>query len=145
MPNCQTPVILAGAVEGSLHLLVNTPGYADGVLVRYSETESAQVSAGKALIPVSTPFESGQRIVVTIDNADCKTSSCEIIAEAKAAFDEECTPDVCPAEDILTGALICDGIDLYREAHDGICGFKSGILVIADCIYCGGVNPNCEE
>lgn len=143
--NCKEPFIVAGAVEGSRHILVNAAGVEDGVEIHFSDTESGLVADEMALIALSEPLQAGQKVTVRISDPNCQVESCAVIVDAIAKGGESCEPEIFPLEDSLTGELICVGIDLYREAHDGQGAYKAGPLVLANCIYCDGDYPNCEE
>lgn len=145
MANCATPVIIAGAVEGSLHLLVSAPAYTDGTTVYFSDEVTGSVADELALIALPYPLKANQTISVYISDTNCKVSSCIINTVSVEPYMAECIAGNCPSDGIPTGYLVCDGIDLKHEVHDGNCGYRAGELLLADCRYCGGTKPNCDE
>lgn len=141
---CVEPRVIAGAVSGSLYLLVNVEGVSDGTVVIYSPTETGISSDGIALIALARPLRDGASIQVRIETADCYMVSCPLVVSG-IINDASCEAQNFPEAGIKTGAFVCDGIDLTYEVTDGAGGYTHGPVKRADSIYCGGDKPNCEE
>ncbi len=144
MSECVQPIVVAGAIEGSKWVLVHLAGVPDGTRVFYSADEFGDTKDGLGLIPLLQPLRKSQQIKVYTQSTTCELKSCYVPVKPLAIGHSACESITFPTPGVLTGRLICNGVDLYREAHDGVGGYRPEILVIEDCIYCGGINPNCN-
>jgi len=143
---CIKPDIIAGGEEGSNYLLVSAIGIPDGVKIYSSTGEYGKVKDYKALIKLNDALVYNQLISVRIDTELCKTESCiYTVGKSYAGYYGCVLAENHLPEGTLTGEFICVGIDLYNLEFDGLGNERLGSLIQEDCIYCGGVLPNCEE
>jgi len=142
LAKCVTPKIIGFATEGSNFILVGASG-ADGIEVRLNTGEVGTIENGVCYIELIEPLAFGDEVWAEIVTDNCNTRSCSVYASRIANYCIESAYNR-PAGQ-LNGRLVCVESDFYRQVYDGDGGVYAGVLAQEDCIYCGGVLPNCIE
>lgn len=144
--NCYEPRIIEGHVEGSSMVVVVAGGMPDKTVIELSTGDLGIIYNGFALVELKYPLRKGQVINAFFNTPKCKVSGCGVEVMGLVSNPEACRPRTdLPPSGTLTGVLLCEGKQLYRQIHNGNGGFAKGEVVYEDCIWCGGVEPNCEE
>lgn len=142
---CEEPTIIEGLVEGSTVVIVNTGSMPDGTVIQLTTGDVGYSNVGIAIIKLQYPLKENQTVGAKIEADNCIVSSCVESVKGLSSEKDSCLPRVFPKANVLTGRMLCDGKEFYKQAHDGLGGFKKGVVLFADCIWCGGLNPNCDE